>query len=188
MRNWKYETKTEDAVCEALLRLLASKRLADVTVSELAREAHVSRTTFYEHYDNVADVYDGIVARFARELPPMLDQVACSSGMAPHAEPFCARLRADGPLSPAIGEDRFLSTFLNTDGSLEGHDLYGILTGAGYTPEQARALSAFQLAGCFTAARTAPLDDNSWHSVKPVIDRFILGGIAACLAAKRETD
>ena len=43
MRDWKYDTKTESAVRDALLRLLTNKRLADITVSELAREAHVSR-------------------------------------------------------------------------------------------------------------------------------------------------
>ena len=61
MRNWKYDTKTESAIRSALLSLLAKKTLADITVSELAREAHVSRSTFYEHFGNPADVYDSIV-------------------------------------------------------------------------------------------------------------------------------
>ena len=38
----------------------------------------------------------------------------------------------------------FLNAFLNRDENLEGHDLFGILTEAGYTPEQARAVCAFQ--------------------------------------------
>ncbi|MBQ1449552.1 MAG: TetR family transcriptional regulator, partial [Eggerthellaceae bacterium] len=51
----KYATRTEGAVKEALLALLAKKQLADITVSELSREAHVSRSTFYEHFGNPAD-------------------------------------------------------------------------------------------------------------------------------------
>ena len=61
----KYATRTEGAVKEALLALLAKKQLADITVSELSREAHVSRSTFYEHFGNPADVYDAMLSAFA---------------------------------------------------------------------------------------------------------------------------
>lgn len=186
MRDWKYETGTEDAIRAGLLRLLAHERLADVTVSQLAREAHVSRSTFYEHYGNPADVYDSIVEEFSQDLSPLMEQVACSSAMAPAKEPFCARLRAKGPFSAAVMEDRFLNTFLGETANVEKHDLYGVLVDAGYTPAQARALCAFQLAGCFTAARTTT-EDDSWQDAKEAIDRFILGGIAACLAAKKQS-
>ena len=114
----------------------------------------------------------------------MMDQVACTSEIKAAGTPFCARLRERGPLAPAIGEDRFLGAFLGKAENLEGHDLFGILTGAGYSPDQARAICAFQLAGCFTAARTSQTDDEGWQDVKAAIDRFILGGTAACLAAK----
>lgn len=184
MREWKYDTKTEQAMCSALLALLAKKPLADITVSELAREAHVSRSTFYEHFGNPADVYDSIVEEFAADLSPMMDQVACTSEMKPKGEPFCMRLRNGGTFTPAIGEDRFLSAFLSREESLEGHDLYGILTGAGYSSDAARTLCAFQLSGCFAAARASRAEAESWHETKAVIDRFILGGIAALLAAK----
>ena len=145
----------------------------------------MSRSTFYEHFGNPCDVYDSIVQEFSRGLSPMMEQVACTSEMNPSVEPFCARLRDDGPFSPAVNEDRFLNSFLERTEMLEGHDLYAILTNAGYAPDQARALSAFQLAGCFTAARMSQAGSANWLTVKAVIDRFILGGIAACLAAKR---
>lgn len=185
MRNWKYATGTESSIRSALLNLLARKSLADITVSELAREAHVSRSTFYEHFGNPVDVYDSIVEEFAHDLSPIMSQVACTSEMKPKGTPFCMRLRENGPFAPAIGEDRFLNAFLNRDENLEGHDLFGILTEVGYTPEQARAVCAFQFAGCFTAARMSNESDSDWQETKAVIDRFLLGGIAACLAARR---
>lgn len=188
MRDWKYDTKTESVIRAALLALLARKRLADITVSELAREAHVSRSTFYEHFNNPADVYDSVVAEFGRDLSPLMGQVACTSEMRPAAEPFCMRLRADGPFAPAIGDDRFLGSFMGQIENLEKHDLYGILTNAGYAPEQARAVCMFQLAGCFTAARAAHENDGDWQETKAVIDRFILGGIAACLSSKKNAE
>ena len=64
----KYETRTEQRIRDALLKLLANKPLADITVSELAREAHVSRSTFYEHFGNPDDVYDVLMAEISAEL------------------------------------------------------------------------------------------------------------------------
>ena len=185
MRDWKYDTNTESAVRRALMALLAEKPLADITVSELAREAHVSRSTFYEHFGNVSDVFDSVVDEFSQGLSPMMGQVACTSEMRPSATPFCVKIREEGPFSAAVREDRFLSSFIGTAENLDGHDLYAIMTQAGYTPEQARALCSFQMAGCFTAAQASHASGEGWEEVKAVIDRFILGGIAACLTAKR---
>lgn len=74
----KYATRTERAVKEALLSLLAEKPLADITVSELARKAHVSRSTFYEHFGNPADVYDALVRDYASDTLPLMSQITCS--------------------------------------------------------------------------------------------------------------
>ena len=185
MRDWKYTTNTENAVRHALMNLLSEKPLADITVSELAREAHVSRSTFYEHFGNVGDVFDSIVDEFSEGLSPLMGQVACTNEMKPHTTPFCVRIREEGPFSAAVGEDRFLSSFIEKAENLDSHDLFAIMTQAGYSREQARALCSFQMAGCFTAAQTSKASEGDWQDVKAVIDRFILGGIAACLAAKR---
>ena len=182
----KYITRTESAVKEALLSLLAEKPLADVTVSELAREAHVSRTTFYEHFGNPADVYDAVVRDFASDVSPLMSQVACSASFRPSGRPFCSLVREAGSFAPAVKEGRFLDAFLDNRKEMELHDLYGLLTSAGYSQAQAEAICAFQMSGCFTAARTISATDEEWTAIKAVIDRFILGGIAACLASKRD--
>ena len=182
----KYITRTESAVKEALLSLLAEKPLADVTVSELAREAHVSRSTFYEHFGNPADVYDAVVRDFASDVSPLMSQVACSDSFRPSGRPFCSLVREAGSFAPAVKEGRFLDAFLDNRKEMELHDLYGLLTSAGYSQAQAEAICAFQMSGCFAAARSTHATDEEWTQVRAVIDRFILGGIAACLAAKQE--
>lgn len=186
MRDWKYDTRTEGAIRSALLELLTEQPLANVTVAELCRYAHVSRSTFYEHFDNIANVYDAIVEEFSAGLSPVIAQVACPGENACTGEPFCARLRESSPFAPAVGDDRFLGALLRKSSRLEKHDLYNLLTDAGYASDQARAVCAFQLAGCFTAVRMAKSDKSDWQKIKPVIDRFILGGIAACLAYTRD--
>jgi len=42
------------------------------------------------------------------------------------------------------------------------------------------------MSGCFSAARSSSASAEEWRQIRAVIDRFILGGIAACLAAKKE--
>lgn len=180
----KYATRSEGAIKKALLALLGEKPLADVTVSELARKAHVSRSTFYEHFGNPADVYDSLVIDFAQEVSPIMSQVTCTDGFRPSGRPFCALVRDAGPLAPAVGEQRFLDAFVS-QGTAEQHDLHNILVDAGYTQEQASAIAMFQLSGCFAAARASEGTDADWEETRAAIDRFILGGIAACLAAKK---
>ena len=181
----KYATKTEKRIKDALLKLLASKSLADITVSELAREAHVSRSTFYEHFGNPDDVYGVLMAEISAEMSPLMSQVACSDGFKPAGKPFCVLVRDAGDYAAVVREPRFMESFLGQQRSQEAHDLYTILVDAGYSSAQAKAVCSFQMSGCFSAVRSLEPGETEWDDVRPVVDRFILGGIAACLAAKR---
>lgn len=181
----KYVTRTDDSVKQALLKLLAEKPLAEVTVSELAREAHVSRSTFYEHFGNPGDAYDALVADVMADMAPLMSQVACSDGFRSVGRPFCALVRDAGDHTPAVREGRFLDSVLMQEGAYDEHDLHGLLVDAGYTDDEARAVCSFQMSGCFSAARSSSASAEEWQQIRAVIDRFILGGIAACLAAKR---
>lgn len=187
-KDWKYSTGTEAAVKGALLALLEDKPLSEIGVSELAREAHVSRSTFYGHFDSPADAYSALVSDFSAELAPVMDQVTCTrDGASGKGKPFCACVRDGGEFAPALKDDMFLREFLSDPCGIERHDLFDLLTEAGYSVEQARAVCTFQLAGCFHAARSCP-HDIEWPQVKATLDRFILGGIAACLAVAKRPD
>ena len=99
--------------------------------------------------------------------------------------PFCALVRDAGDHTPAVREGRFLDSVLMQEGAYDEHDLHGLLVDAGYTDDEARAVCSFQMSGCFSAARSSTASAEEWQQIRAVIDRFILGGIAACLAAKR---
>lgn len=181
----RYATRTETNVKDAMLRLLETKPLADITIAELAREAGISRSTFYEHYGNTADVYDALVGEIAGEISPIMDQITCSHGLRPAGTPFCALVRDGGAFAPIVGDNRFAETYLSQNWTHEGHNLYTILVDAGYAENEARAVCSFQMSGCFAAARSSRADEEEWEAIRSVIDRFILGGIAACLAVKK---
>ena len=50
------ESATKQAVVEALMRLLNKKAMDDISISELAKEAGISRMTFYRNYQVKEDV------------------------------------------------------------------------------------------------------------------------------------
>lgn len=53
--------KTMERIKDALLAQLGSRGFNDISVSALCREAHVTRSTFYRHFQNLADVVDALV-------------------------------------------------------------------------------------------------------------------------------
>lgn len=58
----KRKRASKEQMFKALFELIQTKRLQDISVSELCKMAQVNRTTFYNHYDNV-----GALAQDARQ-------------------------------------------------------------------------------------------------------------------------
>jgi len=52
--------KSKDSIRRALLELMADKKMSEITISELAKTANITRKTFYQHYSIVNDVLDDI--------------------------------------------------------------------------------------------------------------------------------
>lgn len=49
---------TAQAMDEALMSLLAEKDFESITITELCEKAHVNRSTFYLHYDSMAELLE----------------------------------------------------------------------------------------------------------------------------------
>ena len=55
--------KTQERLQNALLELLETKELKEITVKEICDKAGISRNAFYQHYRYKEDLYDQMVAR-----------------------------------------------------------------------------------------------------------------------------
>ena len=55
--------KTQERLQNALLELLETKKLKEITVKEICDKAGISRNAFYQHYGYKEDLYDQMVAR-----------------------------------------------------------------------------------------------------------------------------
>lgn len=79
----KHEVKfynTERRIKAALIELLKTKNLSDISVSELCSKADIHRSTFYAHYDNttelVVDLEQSLTADFFKKNEALAKVVA----------------------------------------------------------------------------------------------------------------
>ena len=171
--------KTERAIKDALLAILAHKPLSDASVSEVAREAGISRSTFYSHFSNLEQVFNALVDEQqcgVRTLRSQLHRDACPED--DEAKPFCLRLRKAGRYAPIVREKGYLPRFLESPRANQPGDEYEQLIAEGLPTAAAQALRTFQMNGCYNAALSVH-SDCEWVEIQPVIDEFIRGGIQA---------
>lgn len=171
--------KSIDAVKGALLRLLVAKRLEDISMSELAREAGVSRSTLYSHFGNVLDVYAVLVVDVAGNMRSLGTHLHCSDCVEEGSRPFCQVLREAGDYAPVVRDARFLPMMfaLAEQGGIGGGAL-NLYAQLGMSRLQANALFRFQISGCYAVA-LADVSPGEWDVVQRTLDAFVRGGIAA---------
>ncbi len=168
--------RTRRAVKGAMLRLMERKPSAQVGAAELAREAGVSRSTLYNNYAGVHEVFDELVDDFDAGNLPIAGGLRCDS-CGDGRIPFCVRLRDAGELVPLVSDPGFLPALMARAGE-NGKGLGAMAREAGLSPAQAASLATFQLAGCYAAAMSlAPSAD--WEPSRRAIDRLIGAGAPA---------
>ena len=176
--------RSRRAVKEALLVLLEKRQIAGIAMTELAREAGVSRSTLYAHVGNVQDVYAELVRDFYASLRPLGVHLHCGdcSAQSSGARPFCVALRDAGPYLFLVKDAHFLPTLFEQleSGLVEGGALSAYLV-PGLSEAQARAVFRFQMSGCYAVALSdAPAEE--WARVQQALDTFIRGGLNALRA------
>lgn len=57
-----------NALTEALFRLMCEKPFADITITELTRKAGTSRATFYRNFESKEDVIAGFITRMITDF------------------------------------------------------------------------------------------------------------------------
>lgn len=63
---------TRQQLKQALIALLKTQPLAQITVTSICRRADVNRGTFYAHYDNPAVLFHEIEAELVRQIQPQI--------------------------------------------------------------------------------------------------------------------
>lgn len=173
--------KCEERIQNALAELLSTKALADVSVSELSREANVSRATFYAHYDNVSDVFDQLVVRTLSDVRTFEDRFQCDGQACRESDgvPYCERIRFrdEEPWGDIARDARFFPSMISLLSNTEppAFDAASLNVSRGV----AEALRLFQMSGCHAVATSEFAQKDYWPIVREVLDIFIEGGLEA---------
>lgn len=66
--------RTKKAIRTALFKIMESKDIASITISELTTLANVNRRTFYTHYSNITDILDETESEIVETLGNLIAQ------------------------------------------------------------------------------------------------------------------
>lgn len=72
--------KTEKALEDALLHLMRSKPIEQITTTELCRTAGINRNTFYAHYPNPMNLLQRIEDEFIKTTLEIIDNTVADGG------------------------------------------------------------------------------------------------------------
>ncbi len=81
---------TKRLLQEGLLRLLESKELEKISVTELCRESGINRATFYNHYSSPQDLLADLEQRLTTELTQIIDDPRFVGDISAQLEATCA--------------------------------------------------------------------------------------------------
>lgn len=73
--------KTKKQIKTVLAQLLSQKDLRDITVQEIADMAEISRTTFYNYYLDVYDIYEQMEKEVLTELGLLISEHGAKTGL-----------------------------------------------------------------------------------------------------------
>ncbi len=167
--------KSREAIKDALLRLLGEKQLDAVTMTELAAQAQVSRSTLYAHYPNVNAVFEDAVTDFCNSLRLLSVQMRCTDCMAAplKSKPFCIALREAGKYQHLVRDSRFMSTLMEHLDLISDDAFYDSVPSD--HADLNRALRTFQMSGCYAVALDTP-PEADWRRIQEALDAFIANG------------
>lgn len=159
----------------------SGKAYGDITVTDICREAEVSRGTFYLHYGNTAEVLDEVLDKALASTRPLEQQLypqQCG-GSRQCNYPLCQYIRNSTEYRCLFFDDALSPFILEKLYAQHREGLASMWSAAsGFSEEQRRLLSFFQLSGCFAAAkRSENMSEADWQKVQALIDRFIRGGL-----------
>lgn len=80
---------TKKLLQEGLLRLLETKKLDRISVTELCRESGINRATFYNHYSSPQELLIDLEKRMTNELKTIIGTPQTAEDIVKHTELVC---------------------------------------------------------------------------------------------------
>ena len=103
--------KTKNKIKESLIQLLQTKKLNEVSISEICKKAKINRNTFYAHFATPEAALDEIAENYLSEEYALLNQCSTSKELVITA---CKYTKQNAKLNLLLLENRALKEFVNS--------------------------------------------------------------------------
>ena len=185
---------TQNTIKQVLLSIMEGSEFNNISVTELCRNAEITRATFYLHYDNLSEVLNELIVEALRlsehkqtESADRKPASACESIKENERMlPACQRI-VDSPKYRVLFSDRSIAEYVTN--YVYQHEKSAILPELinkyALDPSAAEMLFRFALNGSFAVNRSLNWEKNeTWYSFQLLIARFIEGGMMAVSSKK----
>ena len=159
---------TRKAIQDAFLRVKRTKEYNTITVTDICREAEISRGTFYAHFRNITEVLDAVLDDALSGMDYLREYLSAPQPEAKCAHPFCRFVRENTELRCILFDDALGHIVVNKLAAIYKDAYMREIwnKGAGLTDQEAEALFYFQINGCFD--RTSEQTMAGYFAKKPL--------------------
>ncbi|MQS76076.1 TetR/AcrR family transcriptional regulator [Companilactobacillus halodurans] len=176
---------TINAIKKAFLKLIEQNSYSQINVTSLCREAEITRSTFYLHFDNLTDVLNEVLDEallFSNtEVEPMSFEDNPSIDVLKENEsllPACQRV-ADSPKYHHLLMDPSLSDYII--GRIIKHEksrtVPSIQKRTGLSKSEAELLFIYAIHGSFAINKKHHfVKDEAWYHDLQLLNKFTSGG------------
>lgn len=176
----KRSQSTIKQIKEAFLSVKERKAFNDITVTDICREAYISRGTFYVYFDNTAVLLEAILDDAFSKTKDVLEQLNIVDGNRSNCGkyPMCQFIRENKSLHSIFLDETLTSRIVTKliDISQENF-IERMKKQTALTEDQIKVLFYFQCNGCLAVIRemlNAP--ESSWCNIQCILDCFISAG------------
>lgn len=169
---------TVQVIKDAFLEIEKKKMFNEISIAEICREAQVSRSTFYQYYNNLAEVLDDVLADVSMQ---------CSNAFAVHKlmegenvetpgkERFCEFVRREKKYTGLFLDESLTSKIINgLISDLHNQESDALQGKINASKEEIQTYRYFQLNGCLSVIRkTLGQSEEEWKEARRILDRIV---------------
>lgn len=166
---------------DAFLTVKINKNFKDITVTDICREAEVSRGTFYLHFNNISEILDIVLDDAFLCIHDLNTQMfSCALSQDENKKNcFCRFIRNNKKYHGIFLDESLLPQILKKAESLYIMDFIKNFPGKNnLTENKIKNLFYFQINGCLALIKHNIYESSeNWNETQLVIDSFIKNGL-----------
>lgn len=172
---------TKGVVKDALLELMESKSFEKITITDICKNADISRGTYYLHYYELSEVLDELLDDALADADGLLGQLqisdTCSADECSNS--LCRMIRHSQKYKVIFLDESLTGRIIEKIADLHKADFVKeIMTRCNINAKQAEAIFYFQINGCFAISKSGRcLNCDDWLEIRGAVDSFIAGGL-----------